>query len=66
MMDPSEYEEVVEECHQLLTEAGVEDCPPGTECNDPRCQSKLYHRIHTLIEERDALKEIVENPTSEN
>lgn len=60
------YEETVRECHELLDEAGVEECIHGTPCDNPQCQSKLYHRIHTLIEERNALKAIVDNPTSKN
>lgn len=66
MSDPSDFEETVEECHQLLNEAGIEKCVYGTVCDNPQCQSKLYHRIHVLIEERDALKVIVKKQANDN
>lgn len=51
--DASDFKKVVENCHKLLDEAGVEPCVDGTPCDNLNCDSKLYHRIHLLIQERN-------------
>lgn len=50
----SQYETVVKCCHELLDKLGVKPCV-GTQCDDPDCESKLYHRIKDIGRQRDQL-----------
>lgn len=43
----------VETVHKLMDEHGV-PAAAGVSCNDPKCQTHLYHRVHEILAERDA------------
>ena len=45
----------IEDCHTLLDRVGIPKAETGTVCDDPDCQSKLYHRIKSLIADKGLL-----------
>jgi hypothetical protein len=42
------YEELIAEAHKMLDAAKVPTAT-GAPCDDPKCQSKLLHRLHVLL-----------------
>lgn len=54
--DYGKYYDLVELCHTLLDQAKVPSAL-GAVCDDPTCQSALYHRIKTLIQQRDTIRD---------
>lgn len=44
-----------EAAHKILTSAGVASAA-GAACDDPNCISRLTHRVHDLVDQRDDLE----------
>lgn len=50
------YEELIFQAHKMLDEAQVPTAT-GAPCDDPKCQSKLIHRLHVLLADHKSATE---------
>lgn len=51
---------VLQEAHARLDRAGVPKAD-GHRCDDPKCETKLGHRIKILLAERDELRRLLDD-----
>ena len=63
--DIDSIQKLVDEAHKLLDGAGVPEAS-GVACDDPECQTRLGHRLRTLIYERDTLRNLLDEARVNN